>query len=235
MVRNATYVSYALIFLSSLAGCKVFVAEKAFVNGGNPGEAPVITRPDEPNIPLLSTEATLRWAAGSGQVLDREAHANPAIVYYGHKEKIKTRKQPGVQPQRIPVLTLAKTVKKGRGESEELYFDKPPPSRLIYRFKISNAGSAAYCGRLELVDNLPDEVTYLGVKEVHERHTVYVPYIGEVERKHKLEGWHADPSGGKGTRVEWLIDNVEIKAGHWLTVDIEFEPPPFEVGGAATP
>lgn len=90
--------------------------------------------------------------------------------------------------------------------------------------------SETYRGTLDLVDQLPDEVRYLGVKGVHKRHMISLPYIGNVETKSKLKGWQVDPpTGGMGTRVQWRIDDVKLKKRHWITVDIEFEPPPFEL------
>ena len=68
----------------------------------------------------------------------------------------------------------------------------------------------------------------MGVKAVHKRHMVWLPYIGNVEPKSKLKGWQVDPpTGGMDTRVRWRIGDVRIKKRHWITVDTEFEPPPF--------
>lgn len=217
-----------------LAGCKAFVPERAFVNGGRVGERQAAVLPTGvqmgeqvatyPEIPLVPTETTLRWASRGGDVLDREMASNAATVYYGHKEK-----PPKQKPEKLPLLVFTKTVRDGSRECHTLLYDKPPPASLLYRLRVTNVGSGEYDGRLEIVDQLPDEVTYLGIKAVHDRKLTYVPYIGMVETKHELAGWHVEPqTGGKGTRVEWSMDNVELKAHHWITIDIEFEPPPFE-------
>ena len=214
------------LFALGSTGCKVFVPETAFTNGGKPVENPIVVEKAVPTIPLRPTETTLYWAINGGDQLDRQAGSNKAVVYYGHKEK----PEKAEEPPEAPFLVLAKSVKDGKRERAVITFDKPPPETLIYRLKIMNIGSAAYRGTLKLVDQLPEEVRYLGVKGVHKRHMVWLPYIGNVETKSKLEGWQVDPpTGGMGTRVQWRIGEVEIKERHWITVDIEFEPPPFDI------
>lgn len=215
----------SLLVLTVSGGCKTFVADKAFVNGGKPVEEAVTMEMSKSWIPLQLTETTLHWASGGGTVLDRKAASNPAIIYYGHKEKPKKAKK----PQKIPYLVLAKFIKDGRHVDTVFEFDEPPPPTLIYRLAVLNCGSADYEGRLELVDQLPSDVTYVGIAGVHDRENIWLPYVGVVEEKDRVEGWQVEATtGSRGQRVRWWIDNVKLKDEHWITVDIEFEPPPFE-------
>jgi len=228
-----------LVGTSLIVGCSysTFVPDRAIVNAGKSGKA-LSTPADEPHFPaaavskppapLHPTETTLYWSSQGGDALDQQTGCPMAVIYYGHKEKMKEVERK--KPMKVPILVLAKTIKDGRHECRVQVYDEPPPETLIYRLRISNVGSADYRGKLELVDELPKEIRYLGIKEVHDRHTVWIPYIGDVEAKSKVEGWHVDPpKGDDDTRVRWWIDDVRLKDGHWITVDIEFEPPPLDV------
>jgi len=201
-------------------GCKrAFIAERAIVNGGKPVENPLVM---QASIPLRPTETTLRWAGNGGAALDRQGGSNMAILYYGHKEKMERVK--------APFLTLSATIRDGSKEAAEMAYDEPPPKRLKYRLRISNIGSADYKGSLDLVDQLPAEVRYVGVDDVKKRELIWLPYIGTTVATKSVDGWRIEPKrGGMGTRIRWSVDDIELEPDEWITIDLEFEPSPFGV------
>lgn len=220
-----------IAFVAALPGCKAFVADRAIVNGGRPVENPVTP---VATIPLHPTETTLYWAGGDGRGadgesgrssrlggwgLDRQSGSNMAVIYYGHKEKSE-------RPRKAPFLVLSKTIRHGGREAAEWSFDEPPPEKMTYRLTIRNIGSADYKGRLELVDQFPSDVRFLGVRSVHEHKMIWLPYLGSVPAAYESRKWHAEPAGpATGARFRWTCDDADIEKGHWLTIDLDFEPP----------
>ncbi len=233
------------------AGCApstTFVPDMAIVNGGMPklevpesvrrsrdADRPIKEHAAQLKLAFLPTESVLHWSSREGGAMNRETGARMAVIYYGHKEKppkVDKAKKPKPKPAREPLLIFGKTIKDGRSESRELFYDEPPPEKLVYRFRVYSFGSADYRGPLRLVDQLPKNVRFLGIKDVRKCHVVDAVFFAYTSRK-TVEGWQVKPekAGEAGARVEWSIDDIEIKRGHWLDIDLEFAPPPFEVQG----
>jgi len=165
------------------------------------------------------------------------------VLYYGRKVARPKPPRPGTEAEEeeqrpkelaaVPNLVLGKTLMKGHSPVTSLCFDKPPPPQLTYRLLVQNLGSADYDGPVELLDELPTSVHYRGIAGVYCRHVTFAPFVGAIERKTRLEGWHVEgPPVGDSGRIRWWSDHLTLKMGHVLTVDIDFEPPPFNVSAS---
>jgi len=208
-------------------GCapKVFVAERVFSNGGERGNVEL------ENGQVVGSQAgdCIAFFAEDGQTrLTKKDRSNETLLEYGHVEKAKK----AVEASR---LRLSKSIKcKGR-TGGVLRFDEPPEKNLKFMLRVGNSGSATYEGPMKLVDVIRPEFGFVELDDAHRCKTVWLPYIGKVKHRSKVKDGRLEtrelPDGA--VMVVWSVDNIKLKKGAWLELEIEVTPPPFELQSAA--
>ena len=204
-------------------GCapKVFVAERVFRNGGERGDVEL------ENGRVVGAQAgdCVMFFAGIGQVgLTEKDRSNEALLEYGHLEKA----EKAVEASR---LRLSKSIEcKGR-TGGVLRFDEPPEKNLKFLLHVRNSGSATYEGPMKLIDVIRPEFSLVEVDDAYRCKTVRLPYIGKVTHRSKVKDGRLEtrelPDGA--VMVVWSVDNIKLKKGAWLELEIEVTPPPFDL------
>lgn len=200
-------------------------------------------------LTLKPTVTELLWSARPDGKFDHRSVSNEAIVYIGeYVERVpvdrRTRRLPLKRPKPLPNLQLGKYVFASEGwaadtekwepqfhneyhkiaHCNEYLLGKGEP--LVFRLIVQNVGNAIYQDSLEIEDQLPPDVRYLGIRTVKRIHDTDGWGVFEKD----IENYVVQPTETNvmGPRFKWSISDIELKPySYWLIVDILFDVPKF--------